>query len=115
MSRRLSAAAHHAALRVVADGRQQKEGDRRTTLTRTAGRSLMRSPSGAIRRICESRRSLYCSAVPPGPGKAAIGVPSVELLEMRLFLKDCRTPRLAALTPVTLLLIEESPMRANAL
>jgi hypothetical protein len=34
----------------------------------------------------------YCNADPPGPGKAAIGVPSVRFAEIRLFLNDCKTP-----------------------
>src|SRR5262249_47325403 len=76
-------------------------------------RTRVNPSSGGMRGL--RTRRLYCSGVPPGPGKAGIGVPSVRFDEMRLFLNDCTTPALVALTPVTLRLMVESPIRASAL
>ena len=61
-----------------------------------------------------ARTSSDQNIVPVTPGTAGIGVPSVRLPEIRLFLYECMAPP-ALLTPVALRTIIVSPIRTNAL
>ena len=56
------------------------------------------------------RPEFYCSAVPPGPRKAGIGVPSMLFPAIWLFLNDCNAAPPLELTPTAFPVIVVPPI-----